>query len=44
MGGGRGTLLEKGSPPPSKPPPSPPKTFGFIESLLQAFPEGNKAA
>ena len=39
IGGGRGTLLEKGSPPPSKPPPSPPKTFDFIESLFVIFLE-----
>ena len=42
-GGGWGTLVQTGSHPPSKPPPSPPKTFDFIESLLQAFPEGSKA-
>ena len=34
MGGGEGTLLEKGSLSPSKPPPLPPKTFDFIESPL----------
>ena len=44
IGGGRGTLLEKGSPPPSKPPPSPPKTFDFIESLFPAFPVANRKA
>ncbi len=38
IGGGRGTFLEKGSPPPSKPPPSPPKTFVLIESLFLFFP------
>ena len=33
LGLGRGTFLEKGSPPENPPPPHP-KTFDFIESLM----------